>query len=181
MLPTKHSVNYPNIREALLNMKEQDQLARARFMRDQSRENETIMETLDSEHTEKLKAIIAQYGQVDSHDIGQDGLNAFSLILLHSPNIKFKEKMLPFIETRYANGELEGQDYALLIDKILVNKGEKQYYGTQFILKHGQYVPEEIIDASKVDARRQAVGLPSLAEYSRLINEYYTNLTQPPE
>ncbi|MCL1127919.1 DUF6624 domain-containing protein [Shewanella surugensis] len=165
----------PLVRKELLDMKERDQAARFKFMRNKRSDYDSQVNELDIENTEKLKIIIKQHGKLEVSNIGKDGLEAVSLILIHSPDTNFQEEMLPFIKKLYSNGALEGQDYALLFDKILVHKGIKQYYGTQFIFKNGKYIPDEIENESNVDLRRKDVGLPSLSEYSILLNEFYLN------
>lgn len=170
-----NGISLPLLRKELLNMREKDQSSRFEFMKNKKGDYESMINEVDMEHTERLKEIIKQYGMLDVDGIGKDGLEAVSLILIHSPDINFQEEMLPFIKKLYSNDALEGQEYALLFDKILVNKGIRQYYGTQFIFKDGKYIPDEIEDESNVDLRRKELGMSSLSEYSILLNNMYLN------
>ncbi len=173
IVSAESDIHLPAVRKVLLEMVERDQEVRFKFIYSKNREHDDEIEQLDNSNTEKLKKIIHQYKRLKSSDIGTDGLKAFSLLTLHLTDFHFQEQMLLLIKQRYLAGELEGQDYALLYDKVLVHKGKPQYYGTQFIFEKGKYVPDEIEDEENVDLHRKAVGLPSLAEYSQFLNDFY--------
>lgn len=76
----------------------------------------------------------------------------------------------------YEAGELDGQSYALLLDRVLVQDGKKQVYGTQIkpmhLWKDGPE-PYPIQGRPDVDARRADVGLPPLDAHLKLIEEMY--------
>jgi hypothetical protein len=54
-----------------------------------------------------------------------------------------------------------------------VAEKKKQRYGTQFRMTDGKLEPSPIEDEANVDRRRKEVGLPSLAEYRKTIEEIY--------
>jgi hypothetical protein len=75
------------------------------------------------------------------------------------------------------DGDVSGQNYALLLDRVLVGEGKPQLYGTQ-ALPFVQWTEQEpklapIEDEKNVDERRQKVGLPSLDEYRKLLKQVY--------
>ena len=45
--------------------------------------------------------------------------------------------------------------------------GKPQRFGTQFHTVDGEFVPLPIEDPDNLDARRQSVGLPPMAEYTK--------------
>jgi hypothetical protein len=65
-----------------------------------------------------------------------------------------------------------GEDYAYLKDRVLVNQGKKQLYGTQLKLnsKTHLYEPLPMESPANVDARRKAVGLSVLSDYLKQNN-----------
>ena len=67
----------------------------------------------------------------------------------------------------------DGGDYAYLTDRVLVNTGKKQLYGTQTRLNKEthKYVPLPIANEAKIDLRRTSVGLSVLAEYLKSMND----------
>jgi len=64
-----------------------------------------------------------------------------------------------------AEGEASAKNLAYLVDRVLVNSGSPQVYGTQCRSVDGELVSQEIEDASEVDQRRASVGLGPVAEY----------------
>lgn len=61
---------------------------------------------------------------------------------------------------------VDSRDVAYLIDRIRVNKGKKQMYGTQFFVnKNGKFVPRPIYNKKDLNKRRKDVGLGSFASY----------------
>mgnify|MGYP001560728744 CR=1 FL=1 len=65
--------------------------------------------------------------------------------------------------------DVDQADVAYLEDRILVNEGKPQLYGTQFL----EGAPRPIKDPDHVDERRKSVGLESLAEGIKEHREFY--------
>ena len=53
-------------------------------------------------------------------------------------------------------------DVAVLEDRVRLQSGRKQIYGSQLHMVGGRLVPEPIEDSAHVDMRRDAAGLPAL-------------------
>lgn len=69
---------------------------------------------------------------------------------------------------------MAADDVALLTDRVLRAQGKPQRYGTQFKPgADGSMVLEPTEDEAGLDARRRAVGLPSMAVYKRMLGEAY--------
>ena len=81
--------------------------------------------------------------------------------------------MLPMLERLAGRGELSRPDLALFTDRVLVQSGEPQRYGSQFKVVDGRLEPDRIAEPSHLDARRAAAGLPPMAEYIRMLGEMY--------
>ena len=54
-----------------------------------------------------------------------------------------------------------------------MSEGNPQVYGTQFREANGEMAPFPIEDEQHVDERRAKVGLQPLAEYKKLIDQFY--------
>ena len=81
-------------------------------------------------------------------------------------------KCLGLLKEAYKAGEVEGQWVALMTDRLLILKDKKkQLYGTQLMPLGGKLVPQPIEDEVNVDQRRKELGMPSLADYLKLVNE----------
>jgi hypothetical protein len=127
----------------------------------------------DSARTRRLKEIIALHGWVTPALVGKDGVEAAWLIVQHSPDYAWQEQMLPVLERAAATGEIRQADVALLTDRVLVHSGKPQRYGNSFSIKDGRLVADPIEDIGGLDARRAALGLPTMAEYVRQLAEAY--------
>ena len=65
--------------------------------------------------------------------------------------------------------EISQLNLAMLTDRVLLAEGKHQIYGTQFVIRDGEWVPLRLEDEENVDDRRAEVGLPPLAEYKAMI------------
>ena len=132
------------------------------------------MRDLDAAHVARLKELIQEHGWPGRSLVGADGGNAAFLIVQHADHAT-QEEMLSLVEAAYRAGDLDGQDYALLLDRVLVGRGEPQLYGTQVRppdqWQQGQPTPYPIRDEERVDERRASMGLPPLAEYLSLVKD----------
>ena len=72
-------------------------------------------------------------------------------------------------------GKASAQNYAYLLDRVKVNTGKLQVYGTQMVLNEKQtsYQTQPLIDPEKVNERRASVGLDSIEAYIALMNSQY--------
>ncbi len=66
-------------------------------------------------------------------------------------------------------------NYAYLVDRVKVNMGQKQVYGTQMELNKEQtsYVPKSVNDPDKLNERRANVGLGTIESYIETMNTRY--------
>jgi hypothetical protein len=70
---------------------------------------------------------------------------------------------------RVPEGEISLVDLAYLTDRVLVNEGTKQIYGTQFWTVDGKLVPRPIEDESGLAARRESLGMITMEEYTAIM------------
>ncbi len=130
--------------------------------------------TADSARTARLQEIVATVnGWPGASLVGEDGAAAAFLILQHSPSHEFQKQMLPLLREAARRGEADLQDVALLTDRLLVQEGKAQRYGSQFSVIDGELVLDPIEDEPNVDKRRAEIGLPPLAEYLKMAEETY--------
>jgi len=110
-----------------------------------------------------LKKIIEEHGFTGKSKIGEEGATAAWLIVQHADNDPdFQEQYLKLAkETK----DLDNKFIAYLEDRVLVNKGKKQIYGTQFEADRKTSKPIE--NPKMVDQRRKMMGLETLEEYKR--------------
>jgi hypothetical protein len=128
------SVKEPALRRELLERLEQDQAIRnERIRKGVEHPDEAIlarMRAIDTANTERVRAIVRQYGWPSPELVGRDGAEAAFLLVQHA-ELAFQKEMLPLVEKAYRSGGLSGQSFALLPDRVLVREGKPQVYGTQ--------------------------------------------------
>lgn len=124
-----------------------------------------VIEIKDSINLIAVKNILDTYGWLGKDVVGDIGNSTLFLIIQHA-DLKTQEKYLPMMREAVKNGKANGQDLALLEDRIEIRNGRKQIYGSQIGMddKNTHYV-SPLIDPDNVDKRRASVGLGPLAEY----------------
>lgn len=98
---------------------------------------------------------------------GWKAANAAFLIVQHS-DIEQWRRFLPLLEPLVAAGEVSGPQFGLMYDRLAVNEGRPQRYGSQMICKGGRWVVdrENLEDPANADALRTQIGFrQTLAEY----------------
>ncbi len=125
----------------------------------------------DSLVFERVAGIMARFAYPSKETVGDQYSVLFYII--SSGSQALKEKYYSLILDARDKGILNAKDVAYFIDKVMVGKGEKQVYGTQFKLNTSTntvlYYP--IRDFAEVNANRKAVGLEEV-DWNR---ERFTN------
>jgi hypothetical protein len=123
-------------------------------------------EAIDVANTAWVSRVIDRYGWPGYELVGKEGeLAAFLLVQHADRQPQFQESCLVPLEAAVNAGDADPGHLAYLTDRVRVAKGEPQVYGTQIGWKDGKPQPHPIEDPERVDERRAAVGLGTLAEY----------------
>ena len=120
----------------------------------------------------KAKVIINKYGYPGYDQVGESS-NAFWAIVQHcDDDIHFQEGVLLLLKKEADKNNASKSNYALLTDRILVNKNQKQIYGTQIKRnpKTGKSAPFPLKYPKLVNKLRKQMGLEPLAEYVKRFN-----------
>jgi hypothetical protein len=170
----------PKLRQELLKRVSEDQRIRNELIKKGIDHPDPVllaqMNRVDAINTARIGVIIKQHGWPGPKLIGRDGTDAFFLLAQHA-DPAFQKKVLPLVQKAYSRGVLTGQNYALFTDRVLVESGKPQIYGTA-AKQVGQWnnkepVFELIEDEANVDKRRAAVGLTPLSEYREFLKRLY--------
>lgn len=168
---------HEKLRTELLAMRERDQTAREACDKGTTDERVScyarVAERVDKPNTVRLKEIMNSGGFPDAKAVGKDGLEAFYLILQHSQDVEFKQQCLEHITKAFEAKQLAPMDYANFTDRLLVNLGKPQVYGSNFEFKDGKLVMSPAEDVKNLDARRRKIGLPPMAEYVQKLKEVF--------
>jgi hypothetical protein len=124
-----------------------------------------LISRVDSINVRKVIAMIEKYGWPKEYIIGSRGITIF-LVLQHA-DLHVQEKYLPWVKSAVEDGELEADKLALYEDRIAVNSGKCQRYGSQigFDAKSKRHYILPLFDPAFVDDRRKEIGLGPLQEY----------------
>ncbi len=143
-----------------------DQVRRKKF-----RPGDTWNDMQDRENVRRLKAIVKRYGWPTISKVGPVASRAAWLVAQHAAFDKpFQKLALREMIRAHTRNKKDIEDYQLayLTDRLLVEDGKPQLFGTQFkIFKNEVVKPSPIKDKARLDDRRAAYGLEPFAAYLR--------------
>jgi hypothetical protein len=124
------------------------------------------MERVHLENAALLERVFDALGWPGRDRLGDDGAGAAFIILQHAisrPDLQ--RRGLALMLDAIPMGQANALDAAYLSDRIAVMEGRAQIFGTQFDWdQDGLLSPAPIAEPEDVDARREALGLPPMAE-----------------
>ena len=134
--------------------------------------------SVDDTNRERLKEIVRVYGWPLISMVGKEAASAAWLLAQHSdPEPQFQAECLGIMENLPAN-EIARDELAFFEDRVRVNQGLPQIYGTQFYKRDGVFGPRPIEDLEHLDERREAAKLGPFAAYEKLMrslqDKYYS-------
>ena len=131
------------------------------------------MKAVHEKNNARIKGIINQYEWPGFSAVGKEGSEAAWLIVQHAVlDTEFMDKCLPLLRDATIQGEAEGWCLAFLQDRVLTMTDKPQIYGTQHdIDENGIAYPLPIAEPEKVEALRKEVGLESLSDATKRIQE----------
>lgn len=131
---------------------------------------------IDSINLLKAKAIFAEFGCPGIDLIGKESAHNFWLIAQHcDSDPEFQEKVLSAMYDQVAKKNADAKDYAYLRDRVSVNRGQLQTYGTQMQINadSSSFEPKPLLEPEKIDERRQEMGLGTMENYIMIMNNTY--------
>lgn len=137
-------------------------------------EGARMMDEIDREHLPRLKAILDEFGWPGIKLVGEAGADQMWLLVQHSDqDVAFQKRALGLLSEAVANQDAPKKHLAYLTDRVLVNEGEAQLYGTQMEIVDGQLIFQPIKDPDQLDQRRAEMDLGPIAEYISMLKEMY--------
>ncbi len=127
------------------------------------------MNRIDVANTDRLREIINEHGWPGRSLVGDDGANnAWCLAQHASRQLDLQRWALELLRSAVAAGEATPKQLAYLTDRVRMNEGRKQPYGTQIVGSQSEGpVPWPVEDPDNLDGRRAEVGLEPFADYAR--------------
>lgn len=119
------------------------------------------------------KKILEAYGYPGYALVGQESSKHYFLLVQHSDfDLAFQQRVLKIMQREVAHKNASGQQYAYLTDRIAINSGKPQVYGTQ-VLMSGNTQVKPCISPAKLNDRRKAVGLEPIEDYLKKCNAVF--------
>ena len=116
------------------------------------------------ENQKELVRLLDKYGWPTTSEVTEYAAAGAALIINHGSH-KMRVKYFPMLEAAFKKGEAQPLRYAKMKDRLLVEEGKKQLYGTQLKFVKGKKELYPIQDPGKVDQRRKKIGLEPLKPY----------------
>ncbi|MEO1052965.1 MAG: DUF6624 domain-containing protein [Bacteroidota bacterium] len=164
-----------SLNRELLAMEEEDQAVRrelmpalAQYQQDGSGKMELItiamkMENIDQQNQARLKAIFGQCGW--PNELSEEAHQAVFLILQHSDDSLMRAHF-PRLTDMRDKGYISASDWGTMLDRLLMNEGKPQKYGTQsFADKDNVNLIWPVANADSLEVWRKTIGLPDMETY----------------
>jgi hypothetical protein len=164
------------LKEKLSFMAEQDQIAAfipmGKYKDYSPAKWKTFKDSVFSSNKEKLEIIFKDHGYPGYDLVGKEGESNFWVMVQHcdfDPN--FQGKVLKKQLEAVKKDNADPANYAYLKDRVLINTGRKQIYGTQIMYDrdNGQALPQSLDATKDVDELRSEIGLESLKDYLNMM------------
>lgn len=158
-------MKYPKIGEEINRMAAEDQEVRQKFYSQKEGTFAEIVKPVDDKNHFRMVQIVDEIGYPTITKVGKKASFNAWLIIQHHSDLNFQKKCLSMMEEN--KSDLNLQNIAYLKDRVLMNTGRKQIYGTQLKLNPVTKKMElyEVEDSEHLDERRASVGLESIKSY----------------
>lgn len=167
----------PDLRKELLQMRERDQAVREKCTNgtadDQIKCFVKAADDVDKPNTKRINEIFAAHGFPTASLVGNDGVQAFVLILQHSGDVELKKKSEAGMKRACDEKVISVMDYTNFVDRLLTDQGKLQIYGSNFVTQDGKLVMSPVEDPTNLAKRRKDIGLPTIEEYAKKLQEIY--------
>jgi hypothetical protein len=130
----------------------------------------------------RLNAIFDQYGFPGYDLVGEKGSNNFWLMVQHcDKDVAFQQKILDAMKNELKRHNADARNFAYLTDRIDVNTGKRQVYGTQVTYRTDscQAIPKPLVDSLNVDKRRKEIGLEPIEAYLNDMSQMHFDMNKP--
>lgn len=131
-----------------------------------------------------LRHILETEGYPGIRELGTESCTHLWNLLQHADNDPALQRLaLGLLRRQVTLQNAPGSHLAWLQDRVLVNSGQPQWYGTQVRLNSdsSSFEPRPVENPELLDSRRATVGLPPMAEYIQLMNRRYAALLRARE
>ena len=116
-----------------------------------------VIDPIDRANQQTLSAMIPPEGWFPRSRYGDEAVKAAFHIVQHGDEALWR-RFLPVLEPLVASGEVEGEAYAKMFDRLAISEGRPQRYGTQFRCVSNRWTLAPLEDETRVEAWRAGMG-----------------------
>ena len=141
----------------------------------------SFQDSVFTTHKNRIKQIFEKYGFVGFDLVGEEGSQNFWLMVQHSDHDPdFQKVVLEKMEIELYKKNVKPSNYGLLVDRVRLNSGEKQIFGTQvsYNMETGQAYPKNLEDSLNVNKRRKSIGLEPIEVYLNVMTEMHFEMNK---
>lgn len=132
-------------------------------------------------HRQRLEEIFDVHGFVGYDKAGKEGSGNFWLITQHSDHdSEFQLRVLEKMKQEVMNDNASSSKYAMLVDRVNLNLGEQQIYGSQVAYDQEicQAYSRDLANKEQVNAVRKQVGLEPIEVYLNEMSDIHFTMNQ---
>ncbi|TYB49343.1 hypothetical protein FXF69_09695 [Actinomadura chibensis] len=121
---------------------------------------------VDDRNAAWLDRVVRRHGWPGNALVGARAADAAWLLAQHADRRRrAQRRLLLALRDAVARGDADRKHLAYLEDRVRVNAGRPQRYGTQYTETESGFGPRPIEDPDGLDERRAEMGLPPMDEY----------------
>lgn len=125
---------------------------------------------VDAKNYPALLRIYQKFGLPHISVVGEDAASEFWLLVQHQDtHLDFQKRVLRDMKRAADEGEASKVNYAYLYDRVMVNEGKPQHWGTQITCKNGKTVLDPVDNPAGLAQRREELQLMPLDKYLEML------------
>jgi len=117
-----------------------------------------------AENIDKLNDLLDDFGWPSVSEVPEIAIDGATLIVQHADH-DMRVKFFPYVSEAFRRGEVDPLLYAKMKDRILIEKGKEQLYGTQIEIINFENKLLPLKNPENVNKRREKIGLGPLQPY----------------
>lgn len=130
-----------------------------------------------------IAAYFSRYGYLGYREVGKESSNHFWLLVQHCDHDPaFQRKVLRAMKKQVQRKNANPDNYAYLFDRVRVNAGKKQQFGTQvtyLVRTTGRAIPKiGLLDSARIDQLRQEHNLEPLKVYLNRMTQLHFQMNK---
>jgi hypothetical protein len=141
---------------------------------------EDFKDSVFTTHKKRMEEIFAEFGYPGYNLVGKTGSQHFWLMVQHcDSDPAFQLSVLEKLKIEVGKSNADASNFGLLTDRVKINTGEKQIFGTQVAYNSfGQAYPKNLADSVNVNKRRAEVGLEPIEQYLNVMTQMHFEMNK---